>query len=428
MIKKYLMILVIAIFAVGCSEKDASSETGSDNNGDGKTTLEVWWNVDKANDRSGYYDAIERYEELNPDVTFDIQVLPYEQLKQKLTTTSSNGNPPDIAQGLGEWMADFNSMDILYDFTDVVNSWEGKDGISEAVWNSVSMNGKIAAFPSYLGTRARMYHENVINEVGIELPNTWDELLEAGKILKDAGIENPFGISATSARAPQELAVFVWSNDLNIVEEIGEGKYRNTWADSEDELAKAAEVFQFYKDMLDQGVISQNQTSWGYQELDQNFAQGNVAIVQNGPWIEGYKSEQPEGMADVRVDGVPPYNETPATFLEVAQWFLFKDGKNNEEAIKFLTWMGSKEGQSYYAKGNRTIRNDMELEGEWNVPFSEIAKNGRTWPPVPMGGIIDSMTQSIQKVLLGDTTPEETAIWLSEQINESLESNGLLGE
>ncbi|SFL33002.1 ABC-type glycerol-3-phosphate transport system, substrate-binding protein [Gracilibacillus orientalis] len=427
--KKYLLLLLIIFISVGCSSNDSSSSesNGSSDNGDG-TTLEVWWNVDQGEDRSGYYDAIEKYQELNQEVNINVQVLPYEQLKQKLTTSSANGNPPDIAQGLAEWMADLNSMGTLHHLTDFVNEWDEKDSVPQAVWDSVTMNEEIVAFPSYIGTRARMYHEDIINEADVALPETWEDLLTVGKELKEAGIENPFGISATSARAPQELAVYMWSNNLEIAEEISDGAYQNTWQEDESQLERATEVFQFYKDMLEQGIISQNQTSWGYQELDQNFAQGRVAITQNGPWIQGYEEEQPEGMEDVRVDGVPPYNETPATFLEVAQWYVFEDSDQKEAALEFLKWMGSKEGQSIYAKGNRTIRNDMDSEGEWNVAFTEIAEHGRSWPAVPMGGIIDAMTESIQKVLLGDTTPEETAIWLSDQINQSLEENNLLSE
>ncbi|WP_058308603.1 ABC transporter substrate-binding protein [Gracilibacillus massiliensis] len=424
--KKLISVLLSILFIVGCSSSDETS--GSNEQEESKTTLEIWWNVDEAEDRSGYYDAIEKYEEINPDVNIEVQVLPYEQLKQKITTSAANGNPPDIAQGLAEWMADFNSMESLYHLTDFVEEWEGKDSVPQAVWDSVTMNDEIVSFPSYIGTRARMYHEDILNEAEVEVPETWDELLTVGKKLNDAGIENPFGISATSARAPQELAVYLWSNNLNLVEETSDDMYRNTWKEDEDQLARAAEVFQFYKDMLDQGVISQNQTSWGYQELDQNFAQANVAIAQNGPWIKGYEEEQPEGMADVKVDGVPPYKETPTTFLEVAQWYVFEDSDQKDEALEFLEWLGSKEGQSIYAKGNRTIRNDMDIEGEWNVAFSEIAEHGRAWPAIPMGGIIDSMSESIQQVLIGGTSPEDVAIWLSDQINESLDDNGLLGE
>ncbi|MFD1387337.1 ABC transporter substrate-binding protein [Oceanobacillus oncorhynchi subsp. oncorhynchi] len=421
--KMMFVTLMCLVVLFGCSSGDSA-----EGENDGQTTLEIWWNVDEAEDRSGYYDAIERYQELNPDININVQVLPYEQLNQKITTSAANGNPPDIAQGLQEWMADFNSMGILYPLTDFVDEWEDKDNVPQPVWDSVTISEEVVAFPSYIGTRAQMYHEDILNEAGVEPPKTWDDLFTVGKQLNEAGVENPFGISATSARAPQELIVFLWSNGLELVEETGDGTFRNTWTDNEDQLAKATEVFQLYKDMLDQGVISQNQTSWGYQELDQNFAQGSVAITQNGPWLQEYESEQPEGMADVALSGVPPYKETPSTFLEVAQWYVFEDSEQKEAALDFIEWMGSEEGQSIYAKGNRTIRNDMELEGEWNTVFTDIAEHGKSWPPVPMGGITNAMTDSLQKVLLGESTPEETAIWLSDQINQSLASNNLLDE
>ena len=45
-----------------------------------------------------------------------------------------------------------------------------------------------------------------------------------------------------------------------------DGMYKNTWKDNADQLAAAADVFQFYKDCIDSGVVDPNSKSFGYEE------------------------------------------------------------------------------------------------------------------------------------------------------------------
>ena len=46
-----------------------------------------------------------------------------------------------------------------------------------------------------------------------------------------------------------------------------DGKYKNTWKDNKDELEKATKVFQFYKDLVDQGIIDPNCKNWGWEAV-----------------------------------------------------------------------------------------------------------------------------------------------------------------
>lgn len=426
-IKGLCVFLVVVLLISGCSP---SSESNGSNGGteDGKTVLTVWWNMSKGEDRYGYYDMINKYMEENPNIKIETQVLPYDQLKQKIITSANSGNPPDVAWGLGEWIADFYQMGILTDLTNDVNQWDQKSKISESVWSGMKVDGKIVGMPLYVGLRAQLYHADMLKEAGVqEPPQTWDQLIKAGQKLKESGVKYPYGLSGTTVRASQELAVHFWSNNVKLVEEMSGGKYRNTWNDSPENLKKATEVFAFYKEMMEKGVIAESEASWGWQELDTNFAQGKVAITMNGAWMKSYIKKNKKAMEDVKVAGYPVYNESKATFLEVPPAFTFKDSEHKKEAIKFMKWVSSKEAQKIFAS-NRSVRTDVQATGMWGEGFTKLVENGETWPPVPMGGITKAMQDSLQKVLIGGTSPEETAKWLAEQINQSLEENGLLGK
>ena len=75
-------------------------------------------------------------------------------------------------------------------------------------------------------------------------------------------------------RAPQEMIVYLAQKGLEICSLQDDGMYKNTWKDNADQLAAAADVFQFYKDCIDSGVVDPNSKSFGYEETDDNFVNG----------------------------------------------------------------------------------------------------------------------------------------------------------
>ena len=48
--------------------------------------------------------------------------------------------------------------------------------------------------------------------------------------------------------------MYLAQNGLSLAERQADGKYKNTWADDKAKLAKATEVFAFYKALIDKGV------------------------------------------------------------------------------------------------------------------------------------------------------------------------------
>ena len=168
--------------------------------------------------------------------------------------------------------------------------------------DALKVDGKLKALPNYLGIRALLYHENILKAAGISAPpKTWDELLNAAQTVKDKTGKEIFGIAGAGVRSPQELIMYLAQNGVTLADKQADGKYMNTWQDNPDQLAKAAEVFEFYQDLVAKGAVKADARTWGWEEEDQNFVLGQYAMVVNGPWIEGRASENPEGMKDVKV-------------------------------------------------------------------------------------------------------------------------------
>ena len=424
--KKCLALLmcsmIIASLLAGCS-RNGEHVSGS---GD-QIILDFWtaWGPGSKEEEIGLK-VIETFEKENPDIKVNVQVMTFDMLYDNIITSINAGNAPDISGGLGEWFSDLNHADALLDLTPYFHEWEEKDLIYDNVIEALTVNGKLKALPNYLGNRALLYNKAILHEAGLDgPPETWDELLAMGPIIKKKTGKYAFGISGTGVRAPQELIMYLAQNDLELAVQAEEGKFKNTWNENPDELERATEVFRFYNDLLDEEVIDPNGRSWGHQEEDTNFSLGQFAMVVNGTWMEDTIDEV--GVIDNLGIAPPPKNASEATYLEISPYYIFKDTDHPKEAWELMKAML---GDEYQQGANlyKSPRIDVKGEGLWAEGYDGLTEIGAVFPQVSLGKITNDMTDAVGRVLLLEEDPEKTASWLGEEINKSLEANGQLSE
>lgn len=400
---------------------------------DDEMTKIVFWSGATKGNRDQIYEEelINEYAEKN-NLEVDYQLFNWDQLKDKIVTSVVAEDAPSITWGLGEWYGEFRDMGALANLTSFWEAYEDNDKYYENVIEALSTDNVLYALPNYIAPRALVYHEDLLKEAGFDkAPETWADLIEMGAMVKDVTGQYAFGIAGTGDRAPQELASFIFQNDILLADNMGNGKYKNTWQDSDESLSRAIEVFQFYKDLLANEVIDPNSAVGGWEELDTNFSLGKYAMVNNGSWMQNYEENNPEEMADVFI-GLPPYNKKPATFLEINTYYVYNnDEKEVEASVGLIEFLLQKENQ----QGGRpegSARIDMEIEenNKWAVGFanSDLIEQSQPLPPISMAEIIQPMQDSIAMVLQNDDSPEEAAIFLSDKINEALENQGVLVE
>lgn len=439
--KKTLSLILVGMLAMsvlaGCvgnsnnstvSSSNAAGESQPNAEGTGSLQEQVtlqYWNADDPSlqESKDAEKLIKEFEASHSNIKVEMQYISYEMLHDKLITAINAGDAPDISWGLPEWVGEFSAIDSLLDLTPYYDKWSDKDKIYPNVIEGLKVKGKLTGMPNYLGIRALEYHEEMLKKAGYDAPpKTWDELIAMGPKIKEANGVDAFGITGTGVRVPQELIVYLAQNDLEIATKMEDGKYRNAWNDNPDQLKRAAEVFQFYKDLADKGVIGSK--AWGYQELDTNLALGQYSMSVNGAWQEQRMKENPEQMKDVKIAPIP-YKLKPATYMEIVPFFIYKQTKHPEEAWEFMAFMMGKEYQDIVHPTN-SGRSDVVSDSQWGKDFMALSSTGVVFPPIPLGGITQVMTDSIARVYLKNDAPEDVAKWLSEAINTSLEKTGYL--
>lgn len=389
-------------------------------------TISMWWSMSQSNENWEEALAfVDAFHARHPNIRVEPQSVSLEQIVNRITIAAQGGELPDVAFVLPEDIPTFYQMGVLADYTDKWAEWDEREGIIQQGIDGLTFDGKIySGMPETLNVRSFQYHASLFEEAGITaVPETWDDLITAGQLLTESGVPG-FGFCGTSARMPQELIVFLWQNDLDIAVDTGDLVFRNTWLDNPEELDRAAEVYQYYYDlMITHGIVPREATAWGYQELDTRLAQASIASSQNGPWMKNYIESNPETMADIALAPIP-YNRTPATFLEVGYAVSFAKSPHPDQAWELLKFVGSKEAQSLPFFGEEAVRTDLQVEGMWAESFQELAPQGKTWPRVALGQITQHMIDSVQSVLLEQASPEEAARALSERANAALADQG----
>ena len=430
--KKRVVALALAVSMVlsiaACGKKSDNSTTVSqvDQTAD-KGTIEFWscWSVGEETERESLK-LVKKFEE-KTGYKVNVTTYTYDMLHDKVLAAAAGGNTPDLIWGLPEYIGEFYNMGILEDLTYAYEGWDDAAAFSDAVIDAMKIDGKIIGIPYEMTVRAYLSHKSMMTDKGIEIPKTWDELLAMGNYKEDTG-KYPFIISATGVRSPQELIVYLAQYGLQICEEQGDGKFRNTWKDDEEKIAKATKVFEFYKALYDNGVVDPSSKNWGWEETDESFATGLTATHVTGNWLSEREESNPDTMNDIVVSQIPcPKDGQPATYMECKPLMVFNTSKNKEGGIELAKAIAGYEWQMA-ALATRSPRSDVYTDSIWSNDFSALSATGVVFPPVTLGGITQAMIDSIAKVLQEGKTPEEAAIWLSEAVNSALKQSGELSE
>ncbi|MCL4522071.1 MAG: extracellular solute-binding protein [Firmicutes bacterium] len=391
-----------------------------------KVVLTLWWPNAANGDPSevAVYDALQLWNKNNPNIQVQPTVMPYSQIQTKVTLAATTHQLPDMAVTLPGLISQYYDMHILDNLSPYLNGWAGKSQVYNAVWRAVTINGKIMAMPQYTDVRALLYHTNDFAKAGITTPpKTWAQLIADGLKLKQKGIA-PYGITGTGVREPQELFAYIVESGTNIANRMPDGKYRNIWATNSAALKDATAVFQFYATMRKDGLITAQQASWHWKNLDSNFALGNIAMAQEGPWMATYSLKDYPQMKNVAIAPLPTDNK-PVTFLEVNTMSVFKGAKHIKDIVKFLKWWVSPAAQKI-AYPSESVNVHVVPNTKWGLGFAKLINTGRPFPNVSMSSIEQQMMYAVQYVVLNQKTPQATALWLSQQVNNDLQASGEL--
>lgn len=138
-----------------------------------------------------FEDLAAEYEEMHPDVELELIQETDQSVKDKTKTlTASQALPDIIFTWAGTWTENFVNGGIAADLTEVIApGTEWGDTFGEASLASFEYDGQYYGIPLYNNGKFMGYNTDAFDEAGIDVPETYEDLIASCAPLRDAGYE-----------------------------------------------------------------------------------------------------------------------------------------------------------------------------------------------------------------------------------------------
>ena len=167
-----------ALTLAGCA---TSGGTGASEDG---AEIRVWLVGTDTPDEAREY-LVDTFEKENPGSTLVIEEQAWDGLVDRLTTSLSGSDSPDVVEVGNTQAAAFTSAGAFLDLTDDYETLGGDDLLPGFV-EAGTYDGKFYAAPLYSGSRLVYYKKDALAAAGLTVPTTLDEYISNAQALAAA--------------------------------------------------------------------------------------------------------------------------------------------------------------------------------------------------------------------------------------------------
>nr|WP_251037510.1 ABC transporter substrate-binding protein [Paenibacillus albidus] len=333
----------MAVSLAACGSENAntasnSNASGSGNSGSGgKVTIELA--ISKSSQDSAFIaqDLLDEFEQKH-NIKVNLQLLPAEQTATVLQTKLAVDETPDIIQyNLASAVTDLNlerNFEIL-DNEPWVARLLNKDVLSA--------EGHVYSFhvSQDTGMQGVVYNKDIFKELGLEIPNNFEEFLAVCEKIKASGITPVFmpfkDAWAANIWPAAAFADFAAKNEPALFDDINAN--RKKWAD----IPEFATFLQQQYDVYKKGYTNADILSDSYDMAVGKFLNKEVAMMFMGDWLIENVSEKDPNM-HLGLFAIPSAEGASLGASPLGgQLFVPKKAKHLAEAKKFLEFIATKE-------------------------------------------------------------------------------------
>ncbi|GKS13192.1 ABC transporter substrate-binding protein [Paenibacillus chitinolyticus] len=306
-----------------------------------------------------HFELIKEFEKNHPNIKIKAETLPDSSLFDTLRTRISTAELPDIYQlNIGH---DTTAMAMKQGYIYDLSQLEASRNFSDSIRKATSLGDKQAIFTLGLGVLGLTYNKAMLADVGYnEPPQTWDQLLDAGKKLKEKGKD----LLVYSSKWETGVGnVFHWTFGTHAVKNdaFKQAYLSNSidWSLPENR-AILAEGFQRFKELND--FVRTGSFTNEYATAQQSFANEDAAMLLGGTWEARTLHELAPNL-DFGFINLPytPDAENAYVFVPGDGFAINAKGQHVEEAKVFLNWLFSKEiyGKISEAEGSLSAQSGV---------------------------------------------------------------------
>lgn len=312
----------------------------------------------------GYKEIVDRFNE-----TYEGQyhVTPIttnlEEYDGKLNALIAAGQAPDVfICNPGPNMDVYVNADVVADLTDILTNQEPEwyASFTDGIFERMTYDGKIVAVPTNFAAACVYYNTEMFEEVGAEVPTTYDELLEVCQKLQDAGY-TPISCSAGTAWCLSMVAGYLCDRqgvDLKAI-----ASHEANWTDENCIAAgeKLLELSQYFQPTA-AGDSNDQATAALYNGEAAMLIQGSWVIAQ----INGNNPDFEEKCGVFQFPAIEGANDPNRMIVKTDNLLMSKTTEHQDAAIALMKMFTDETAQKYTAEigGKFPIIKDIEIDYE----------------------------------------------------------------
>jgi raffinose/stachyose/melibiose transport system substrate-binding protein len=433
--------VVGAIALAGCSPGEDSSSDGSNTDTAAKTTrvdpatlgdvtLTIW---DK-NTLEGPNAAIEeinaKFQAQYPNIKIKRVAREFKDLKTTLKLALSSSDPPDVVQvnqGYGDLGA-FAKAGYLRPVDDYAEVYGWVDGYQPALlaqnrstrdgtWGEGDLYG-ISSTAELVGV---YYNRELLQQLQLEPPTTWEEFKAALAKAKDAGM-----LPIQYGAADKSPAIHEFGSVLTLVagtEAVNDLVFSRDGASWEDPAV--VEALQTLADWSAQGYIPESANGQESPQMAAKFSNGEGVFMISGTWWGGdLKSDPKFGFTALsRESGGKP--EAMGGFGLL--WAITSKSANSDAAAAYIDFLNSPESANIIASSGDLPSNpeatfspeEGSLEEGLSTSIQGVLGGGGLVPYLDYTtpSFYDAISAQVQQVTAGRTSPEDAAAAFQQDVD-----------
>ncbi|NMO97031.1 ABC transporter substrate-binding protein [Paenibacillus lemnae] len=330
-------LLSISLAACGSGSESSSSDSGSSET-PGKSSATIELAISKSSQDSPFIDeSLLKDFEQETGIKVNLQLLPAEQTATVLQTKLAVNETPDLVQyNLASATTDLNlerNFEILDD-----EAWVSRLQNKEVL----SAYGHVYSFhvSQDTGMQGVVYNKDMFSDLGLEIPETFEEFLAVCEKIKASGVTPvfmPYKDNWAANIWPAAAFANAVADDPNFFDDLNANKKK--WTDVPEFVTILEQQYEIFK----QGYTNPDVLSDSYDMAVGKFLNKEVAMMFMGDWlIENVAEKDPDmklGLFAIPSGEGAKLGASPLG----GQLFIPKKAKHIEEAKQFLDYIASKE-------------------------------------------------------------------------------------
>lgn len=299
--------------------------------------------------------VILEYQKQNPNVVIAYTKQTSTNYRTRVQTQIREGVGPDIFRVHNSWMPMF-SPDLAPAPADIFSLSEYKNSFYPVAVETFILNNQILAAPAEIDGLALYINEDILNAVGVSVPQTWQQFIDAAT--KVTVKDSSGAIKTAGAAIGNTINIDHWPDILGLL------LLQQPNIDLKNPATSTvAEVLRFYTGF----TTDPKRKVWDDKlpPSTQAFAQGRVAFYFAPSW-RAHELRQINPNLKFKVAPVPQLPGRQVAWASFWAEAVSAKSKNKEEAWKFIKFLTSKESERLVYQNASKVR----LFGE---PYSQIS-------------------------------------------------------